>query len=184
MKKYILVLASLAALIAATPARADKPVFARVPYTETITCDDEAAAKDDSGLVTVKCEPEDLKKYPFLAALTKEPTEKGSFYEFDIARVEDKALTKPILLLKMHNETIYTWPWGSASAVAINADGTYTQLWSITGGTVAYTSSCPAKLSFIVKGNEKNTYAEWDYDGKNIARVVGYNKLEDFSSCK
>jgi hypothetical protein len=184
MKKYILVLASLAALIAATPARADKPVFTKVQYTDTITCDDETAANDDSRKATVRCEPEDLKKYPFLADLTKEPTEKGSVYQFDIARVEDKALAKPIFLLKMHNETIYTWPWGSAGAFAINADGTYIPQWTITGGTVAYTSSCPNKFSYIVKGNEKNTYAEWDYDGKNIARVAGYDKLEDFPSCK
>ena len=183
MKKQFIVLAALAFVIAATPARADKPVFTKVQYTETITCDDETVSKDDPTVSTVKCEPEDLKKYPFLADLTKDPTEKDSYYEFDIARVEDKALAKPIFLLKMHNETIYTLPWGSAAGVAINGDGTYRLLWTITGGTVAYTSSCPKKLSFIVLGNEHNTFAEWIYDGKNITRAEGHDKLEDFPAC-
>ena len=187
MKKHFIVLAAittiLAALIAVTPAHADKPVFGKVQYTETITCDDNTAVPDNAAKVTIKCEPEDLKKYPFLADLAKEPTEKGSYYEFDIARVEDKALPKPIFLLKMHNETIYTLPWGSAAGVAINGDGTYRLLWTITGGTVAYTASCPKKLSFIVLGNEHEDFAEWVYDGKNITRTQGHEKLEDFASC-
>ena len=181
-KSLITLLAALVIIAVSSPARADKPLFTQPQFTTTIKCDKQGSADDETEQAIVECSPQDLQKYPFLADLTKDPTEKGSIYQFDIARVEDKNLPQPILLIKMHNETIYSI-WGSTSAYTVNADGTYYPQWNVTGGEVVYTASCPKQLSFIIKGNEKSTFGEWVYDGKNIARVAGYDKLEDFSHC-
>lgn len=180
MKKYLIAFMVLVSLATASSAWADKPVFTKPQFTTTIKCDKQVSSDNDTGLAKIECAPADLKKYPFLADLTKDPTAKGSIYQFDIARIEDKALAKPILLVKMHNETIYTI-WGSTGAYAINADGTYTPQWNVTGGEVVYTASCSKQLSFIIKGNEKSTYGEWVYDGKNITQIAGYDKLDDFT---
>lgn len=170
---------ALSLLAASHPARANKPVFVQPQFTTTVECDNEVSTDEETGLVKIECEPEDLKTYPFLADLTKEPTAQDSYYQFDIARLNDKKL----LIVNMHNEAVYSW-WGSTGTYAINANGTYTPQWIVNWGTMAYTSDCPNKFSYIIKGNEKYAYGEWVYDGKNIARIAGYDKLEDFPPCQ
>jgi hypothetical protein len=181
MKKQFIVLAALIGLIAASPAHADKPIFDMPQYTGPIKCDTVVSVDKDTGLSHVVCKPEDLKKYPFLADLTKDPTEKGSIYQFYITQVQDKNLGKQIYLLKMFNETIYTI-WGSAGGILVNNDGT-NQEWIINGGTVTHTLTCPHQFGYIVRGNEKEDLAEWAFDGKQIKRVIGYPKLDDFPAC-
>jgi hypothetical protein len=183
MKIYYIAIIALAITCVSLPARADKPVFTQPQFTVEIECDNQVSVNDETGLAKVDCEPEDLKTYPFLADLTKEPTTKGSTYQFEIARIESKNLATPILLVNMHNEAIYSW-WGSTGAYAVNANSTYTPQWTVNWGTSAYTAECPKKFSYIIKGNEKSTYGEWVYDGKNITRIAGYDKLEDFPSCQ
>jgi hypothetical protein len=184
MKKHYLVFAALIGLSMIFPsrARADMPVLTKIQYTTNIKCNKISGAPDAAKLVKIECSPEDLKTYPFLADLTKDRTVQGTSYRFGIARVEDKALDKPILLVNMQNEMIYTL-WGSTGSYAVNKDGSYTPQWTVGGGTVAYTASCPKQLSFMILGNEEKNFAKWVYDGKSITRVGGYDKLDSMPAC-
>jgi hypothetical protein len=184
MKKLLIALALMTGVTASIPAWAETPVLTQPQFTTTIKCTKAAPVDANTGLAKVSCEPADLEKYPFLAGLTKEPTQPGSIFQFDIARVEGKGATQPVLIVNMYNETIYTSPWGSTGTFVVNTDGSYTGQWIVNGGTVSYTAACPNQLSYIIKGNEKSTYGEWVYDGKNVVRIAGHEKLDALPACK
>lgn len=181
MKKQFIILAALAGLIAASPAQAEKPVFETPQYTGPIKCDKVVSVDKETGLTHLACNDDDLKKYPFLADMVKDPTQKGTIYQFYVTQVMDKNINKQIYLLKMFNETIYTI-WGSAGGIVVNNDGSR-QEWTITGGTVTHTMTCPHSFGYIVRGNEKEDLGEWAFDGKEVKRITGYPKLEDFPVC-
>ena len=56
-------------------------------------------------------------------------------------------------------------------------------MWTVTGGTVVDTASCPKQFGYIIRGNEHDDFAEWVFDGTHINRTVGYNKRDSFPDC-
>jgi hypothetical protein len=163
-------------------ARAEKPELVKLQFTTSITCDKVNGAPDSDGLVKIDCKPEDLKTYPFLADLTKDRTTEGSVYGFGIAKVEDKSLANPLLIVNMRNDMVYS-SWGSAGAFVVNKNGSYTPTWHIGNGTAAYTASCPKELSYIIVGNEKTAFSKWVYTGTEVKHVAGFDKIDAAPDC-
>jgi hypothetical protein len=183
MKKTSRSLAVLAALIAFLPAaaRAEKPVLTKLGFTSVVCNIVEDTANED-GLSKIGCKPEDIKAYPVLKDLTKDRTVKGTAFQFDFTRIEDKALSKPLLLVNMRNEMIYTI-WGSIGIFEINEDGSFAPKWTIGGGTATHTASCPGKLTFIVPGNERPDLSQWVYTGTEVKRASSFPSLDLIPDC-